>query len=214
MKIIEWPERTKGFLLLLLLLFVTAAFLLKEEPAYTLTTEEAWEPEAAGVNDAGAEDETVSLLTEEEQIRLQKEALKAAEYCRELYKDSKAAETGAGGDSSTFRLSGEQQAAMTARLGKLGLVSVSDNINMENHEKAGEFYSAYREGKDALITVYYVYPEGGISALTFVYRKNELQTYFTAIGWDEGGNPEIRGSGTNHLKEIKLTEKGYLSLYE
>ena len=216
MKKIEWPEKTKGLLLLLLLLFVTAAFLLKEEPAYTLTTEEAREPEALGAFDAEADGtgseaaETVSLLTEEEQKQLQKEALEAAEYCRELYKDIRATEMESEGENNTFLLTREQQTAITARLGELGLVSAADNINMVNYEKVEDFYAAYQEGKDALITIFYVDPEGGMSALTFVYRKGGLQTHFTAIGWDEGGTPGIRGSGTNNLKEMKLTGKGYL----
>ena len=213
MKKIEWPEKTKGLLLLLLLLFVTAAFLLKEEPAYTLTTEEAREPEALGSFDAEADGtgseaaETISLLTEEELKQLQKEALEAAEYCRELYKDIRATERESEGENNTTR---EQQTAITARLGELGLVSAADNINMVNYEKVEDFYAAYQEGEDALITIFYVDPEGGMSALTFVYRKGGLQTHFTAIGWDEGGTPGIRGSGTNNLKEMKLTGKGYL----
>ncbi len=114
------------------------------------------------------------------------------------------------GENNTFLLTREQQTAITARLGELGLVSAADNINMVNYEKVEEFYAAYQEGKDALITIFYVDPEGGMSALTFVYRKGGLQTHFTAIGWDEGGTPGIRGSGTNNLKEMKLTGKGYL----
>lgn len=216
MKKIEWPEKTKGLLLLLLLLFVTAAFLLKEEPAYTLTTEEAREPEALGAFDAEADGtgseaaETISLLTEEELKQLKKEALEAAEYCRELYKDIRATERESEGENNTFLLTREQQTAITARLGELGLVSAADNINMVNYEKVEDFYAAYQEGKDALITIFYVDSEGGMSALTFVYRKSGLQMQFTAIGWDKGGNPEIMGSGTNNLKEMKLTRKGYL----
>ncbi|ODM07269.1 DUF6070 family protein [Eisenbergiella tayi] len=216
MKKIEWPEKTKGLLLLLLLLFVTAAFLLKEEPAYTLTTEEAREPEALGAFDAEADGtgseaaETISLLTEEELKQLKKEALEAAEYCRELYKDIRATERESEGENNTFLLTREQQTAITARLGELGLVSAADNINMVNYEKVEDFYAAYQEGKDALVTIFYVDPEGGMSALTFVYRKSGLQMQFTAIGWDKGGNPEIMGSGTNNLKEMKLTGKGYL----
>lgn len=216
MKKIEWTEKTKGLLLLLLLLFVTAAFLLKEEPAYTLTTEEAREPEALGASDAEADGtgseaaEAVNLLTEDEQKQLQKEALEAAEYCRELYKDIRATERESEGENNTFLLTREQQTAITARLGELGLVSAADNINMVNYEKVEDFYAAYQEGKDALITIFYVDSEGGMSALTIVYRKSGLQMQFTAIGWDEGGNPEIMGSGTNNLKEMKLTGKGYL----
>ena len=216
MKKIEWPEKTKGLLLLLLLLFVTAAFLLKEEPAYTLTTEEAREPEALGAFDAEADGtgseaaEVISLLTEDEQKQLQKEALEVAEYCRELYKDIRATERESEGENNTFLLTREQQTAITARLGELGLVSAADNINMVNYEKVEDFYAAYQEGKDALVTIFYVDPEGGMSALTFVYRKSGLQMQFTAIGWDKGGNPEIMGSGTNNLKEMKLTGKGYL----
>jgi hypothetical protein len=34
------------------------------------------------------------------------------------------------------------------RLGEQGLVSVSDDINMENYQKMQDFYSAYVSGRD------------------------------------------------------------------
>ena len=216
MKKIEWPEKTKGLLLLLLLLFVTAAFLLKEEPAYTLTTEEAREPEALGAFDAEADGtgseaaETVSLLTEEEQKQLQKEALEAAEYCRELYKDIRATEMESEGENNTFLLTREQQTAITARLGELGLVSAADNINMVNYEKVEEFYLDYLEDRETDVTIYEVNNDGSFCSETFIYRNKVLQTFTMTLTWEKGEQAEISNGTANNIAEIKYTSKGYL----
>ena len=46
-------------------------------------------------------------------------------------------------------------------------------------------------------------------AVTFIYRKGELQTYYIGIRWKEGGISEIQGTSVSNVAEIKLTEKGY-----
>lgn len=51
--------------------------------------------------------------------------------------------------------------------------------------------------------------DGLIGAVTFIYRKGELQTYYIGIRWREGGMPEIQGTSVSNVAEIKLTEKGY-----
>ena len=99
--------------------------------------------------------------------------------------------------------SDQQRKDVVKQLGKQGLVSVSDDINMENYQKMEEFYSAYLSGKDAMVTVFSVHRDGNIDALTFVHRKGIVQSYYVAVGWREGGIPEIKSFGINNLEEIK-----------
>lgn len=219
MKKIEWPGTPKGLLLLLLVLFVTAAFLLKDDKAYIPATEDAWEPAAAGTESTDSRGlqevsrssggAAVSLLTQEEQSRLQETVLEAAKACRNLYAGWLPSRTEEEGDGR-FSLSEEQQEAVVARLGSLGLVVAADNRIRINKEKAEEFYADYEEGNDALVTIYQVCPEGDIRVMTLVCRAGGLQARYTEITWKEGGNPEIRESGCRDLTEIKRTEKGYL----
>lgn len=61
------------------------------------------------------------------------------------------------------------------RLGEQGFVSVSDDMNMENYQKTEEFYSAYISGEDAMITVFNVYREENIGALTFIHGNGKIQ---------------------------------------
>ena len=60
-----------------------------------------------------------------------------------------------------------------------------------------------------MVTVFEVHRDGLIGAVTFIYRKGELQTYYIGVRWKEGGVPEIQGTSVSNVAEIKLTEKGY-----
>lgn len=148
------------------------------------------------------------VLTAEEEQCLQDEAMSAAEQCMEFYKDFKVGYYGT--DYSRIEdFSYEHRKNVVKYLGEQGLVSVSDDINMENYQKVEEFYSAYSSGNDVMVTVFNVYKDGNIGALTFIHRNGKIQTYYVSIDWREGGIPEINYFGINELEEIKLTEKGY-----
>lgn len=72
------------------------------------------------------------LISEEEKDRLKNTALTAVKQCRE---------------------------AVTL-LGTAGYVSVTEDINMENYEEIEDFYAAYMEGRDAMVTIYEVNSKG------------------------------------------------------
>lgn len=87
--------------------------------------------------------------------------------------------------------------------------SVREITAMQNHEAIEAFYADYLDGQDSMVTVFEVQRDGLIGAVTFIYRKGELQTYYIGIRWREGGMPEIQGTSVSNVAEIKLTEKGY-----
>lgn len=72
---------------------------------------------------------------------------------------------------------------MVKQLGEQELVSVTDDMNMENYQKMEDFYSAYISGMDAMVTVFNVQMEGNIGALTFVHRNEKIQSYYVTVGW-------------------------------
>lgn len=151
---------------------------------------------------------SADLLTSREEQDLQNQALAAAERCAEFYRNSRIA--CAGTDYAYVEdFSDENRKNAVKCLGGQGLVSLSDDMNMENHEKVEEFYSDHLSGSDSRITVYNVYKDGGIVAMTFISRSGKIQYYYVMVGWQEGGIPEIREFGIKDLEEIKLTEKGY-----
>ena len=150
----------------------------------------------------------VDLLSEEEKEQLQNTALPAAESVKELYEDSITADT-AHYSSGVSEFSSEQRKAVVEQLGNDGLVSVSEDINMQNPEKVEAFYTDYLNGQDSMVTVFDVQRDGLIGAVTFVFRKGQLQAYYIGVQWKEDGTPEIQSISTNNVAEIKLTEKGY-----
>ena len=165
------------------------------------------EPESDGVFPI-VTSEPVSILTTEEEQNLRDEAMSAAEQCGELYKEAEIVYP----ETEYSRIEGfseQQRKEVVKRLGEQGLVSVSDDMNMENYQKMQDFYSAYVSGRDAMVTVFSVYMDGNIGALTFIHRNGKIQSFYVSIGWREGGMPEIKGFGSNDLEEIRLTEKGY-----
>ena len=148
------------------------------------------------------------LITETEKDELKDAVLIAAEQVKEAYKDIKLiGESPYGSNIKEFTR--EQCREVVTLLGMAGYVSVTEDANMENYEKVEDFYTAYMEKHDAIVTIFNVNRDGLIGAVTFIYRNNELQTYYVGIGWQEGGIPEIRSTLVSDIAEIKLTEKGY-----
>ena len=148
------------------------------------------------------------LLSEEEKEKLQNTALAAAESVKELYKDSIIADT-VHYSSGVSEFTSEQQKAVVEQLGKDGLVSAAEDANMQNPEKVEAFYTDYLNGQDSMVTVFDVQRDGLIGAMTFVFRKGQLQACYIGVQWNEDGTPEIQSISTNNVAEIKLTEKGY-----
>ena len=198
----------------------------QQQPEKQKVAEEVWEPpveiensEAETEEAENAETSTESaywfipqasddLLTEEEKEQLQSTVLSAAESVREIYKDIVIADA-LSYSSGISEFTKEQRKAVVEQLGRNGLVSVEEDTAMQNHEAIEAFYADYLDGQDSMVTVFEVQRDGLIGAVTFIYRKGELQTYYIGIRWREGGMPEIQGTSVSNVAEIKLTEKGY-----
>ena len=228
MEDVKWLLRRCGLPILLLLLFVIAGVFCwrKQHAEKQKMAKEVWEPpveiensEAETEEAENAETSTKSaywfipqasddLLSEEEKDQLQSKVLSAAESVSEIYEDFVIADA-ANYSSGISEFSGEQRKAVVEALGKRGLVSVEEDTVMQNHEAIEAFYADYLDGRDSMVTVFEVHRDGLIGAVTFIYRKGKLQTYYIGVRWKEGGVPEIQGTSVSNVAEIKLTEKGY-----
>lgn len=169
-------------------------------------TEEEWK-EINGENEF-SEKEAHCLLTEEEKEELKNAALEAAGLVKEIYKDVEIID-GSSFSSNIKEFTKEQRREVVSLLGNGGYVSVTEDTNMENYEKVEDFYAAYMEKRNAMVTIFNVNLDGLLGAVTFIYRDNGLQTYYVGIGWQKGGIPEVRSTLISDIEEIKLTEKGY-----
>ena len=228
MEDVKWLLKRCGFLILILLIVVIAGMICwgRLHTEEKKVAEEVWEPpveieDSETVTEEENDTETSidsaywfipqasdCLILEEEKEQLQSTVLSAAESVREIYKDIVIADAPSY-SSGINEFTHEQRKAVVEQLGRSGLVSVEEDTAMQNHEVIETFYADYLDGRDSMVTVFEVYRDGLIGAVTFIYRKGELQTYYIGIRWKEGGIPEIQGTSVSNVAEIKLTEKGY-----
>lgn len=151
------------------------------------------------------------VLSMDEQKKLQNDAVSAAEMCAGYYSAKESVNSSEDSSyASVIELTEQQRKEIVNLLGDNGMVSVTDDMNMRNYEEVENFYSQYRIGQDALVTIYEPFIDGTFSSRTFVYRHGILQTYYIGIGWKNAGMPDIQAVRTNDIAEIRLTEKGYL----
>lgn len=228
MEDVKWLLKKWGFLILMLLIVVITGVICwgKLHMEERKVAEEIWEPpveiedsEAVTEEEKDIEPSTEStywfipqssdcLITEDEKEQLQSTVLSAAESVKEIYKDVIIADA-ANYSSGVSEFTSEQRKTVVEQLGAAGLVSVEEDTNMQNPEKIEMFYADYLNGQDSMVTVFEVQRDGLIGAVTFIYRRGELQTYYIGVRWKEGGMPEIQGTSVSNVAEIKLTEKGY-----
>ena len=217
---VKWILKKHGFFAVLLWIFVIISGIALEKRGFEKDTEEM--PGAPVVEEHIKESDTElslwllpqtenCLFTEAEKEELKDTALTAAAQVREVYKDIEF--TGKPSYGSNIKeFTKEQRRKAVALLGRAGYVSVTEDVNMENYEKVEDFYTAYMEKRDAMVTIFNVNRDGLIGAVTFIYRNNELQTYYVGIGWQKDTSMPygvIKETLVSDIAEIKLTGKGY-----
>lgn len=229
MEDVKWLFRKCGFLILIFLFVVIVGTVcwgkLKTEKPHNVA-EEVWEPpveiensKEVSVEETDTESSMESvywfvpqsekcLITDEEKKELQSIVLSAAESVSEIYVDIVISDA-PNYSSGISGFTSEQRKVVVEHLGSKGLVSVGEDTYMQNSELIENFYSDYLNGQDSMITVFEVEKDGLIGAVTFIYRKGKLQSYYIGVRWKQGGVPEIQGTSVSDVAEIKLTEKGY-----
>lgn len=228
MEDVKWLLKKWGFLILMLLIAVITGGICwgKLHTEERKVAEEVWEPpteigDSEMITEEENDTETFTdsaywfipqagdcLISEEEKEQLQSTVLSAAESVKEIYKNVIIADA-ENYSSGVREFTSEQRKAVVEQLGKAGLVSVEEDTNMQNPERMEKFYAGYLNGQDSMVTIFEVQRDGLIGAVTFIYRKEKIQTYYIGVRWMEGGMPEIQGTSVSDVTEIKLTEKGY-----
>ena len=228
MEDVKWLLKRCGFPILILLTVVIAGMICwgRLHTEEKKVAEEVWEPpveieDSEMVTEEETDTETSidsaywfipqssdCLISEEEKEQLQNMVLSAAESVKKIYKDIVIADAPSY-SSGINEFTNEQRKAVVEQLGRSGLVSIEEDSAMQNHEAIEVFYADYLNGQDSMVTVFEVQRDGLIGAVTFIYRKEQLQVYYIGVRWKEGGMPEIQGTSVSNVAEIKLTEKGY-----
>ena len=209
MEDVKWLLKKCGLPILILLFAVIAGVICwgKLHTEERKAAEEVWEPpveieNSEATTEADAETSTESaywfipqssdcLISDEEKEQLQSKVLSEAESVSEIYKDFVIADA-ANYSSGISEFSGEQRKAVVEVLGKRGLVSVEEDTVMQNHEAIEAFYAEYLDNQDSMVTVFEVQRDGLIGAVTFIYRKGKLQTYYIGVPCISGTPPSFQ----------------------
>ncbi len=107
----------------------------------------------------------------------------------------------------------EQRIQVLDALGGLGVIAVTDDANAYNGESLKQFYDDYISGKPGMVTVYKVYEDGMIASITFLYRGDEIQSYYVGVRPGADGQPCISGKSVQEIAAVNYTLKGYF-IYE
>ena len=230
MEDIKWLFRKYGIVILIMIFVISAGIIIIEQrKKQEFQAEEVWEPSIVIENIREKESERENsvvdssttespywlipqaeecLNSDEEKGELQKNVLSAVTWVSNIYKETIIPEEQKnviGG----IQFPDEQRKKVVEQLGNAGFVATVENANMQNYQELERFYADYQNSQDSMITIYDVYRDGMIGAVTFIYREERLQTYYIGIQWKESGIPEIEGTSVSDVAEMKLTEKGY-----
>ena len=152
-------------------------------------------------------------FTEEEKKQIEADTLRTASSVWELYKNITIDESLPSYSSGIEDFTKQQRISVSAALGELGVIAATDDANTQNGEKFIPFYEDYLSGKSGTVTIYKVYDDGLIGSITFLYRDEEIQSYYVGVKPGSDGQPCISGKSVQEIAAIKYTPKGYL-IYE
>ena len=120
-------------------------------------------------------------FTDEEKKQIEADTLMNVTDIWELYENVTIDESLSSFSSRIVGFTKEQRIAVLDALGSLGLVAVTDDADTQNGEVLKSFYDDYINGKPGMVTIYKVYEDGAIGSLTFLYRDEEIQSYYVGV---------------------------------
>ena len=152
-------------------------------------------------------------FTVEEKKQIEADTLLAATEVWESYKNITVDESLPSYSSGIVDFTKEQRIEVLEALGQLGLIAVTEDANTQNGELFQQFYDDYLSGKAGMITIYKVYEDGLIRSITFLYRDEEIQSYYVGVKPGADGQPCISEKSVQEIAAVNYTPKGYF-IYE
>lgn len=149
------------------------------------------------------------IFTAEEKKQIEEETLKNVTDIWKLYEDVTIDESLTSLSSQIVDFTKEQRINVLDALGDLGVIAVTDDANTYNGESLKQFYDDYLSGKPGMVTVYKVYEDGTIASITFLYRDEEIQSYYVEVQPDKERQPCISVKCVKEIEAINYTQKGY-----
>ena len=152
-------------------------------------------------------------FTVEEKKQIEADTLLAAAEVWESYENVTIDESLPSFSSGIVDFTKEQRIEVLEALGQLGLIAVTEGANTQNGELFQQFYDDYLSGKAGMITIYKVYEDGLIRSITFLYRDEEIQSYYVGVRPGADGQPCISEKSVQEIAAVNYTSKGYF-IYE
>lgn len=153
------------------------------------------------------------IFTDHEKKQIEADTLLAATEVWELYENVTIDKSLPSFCSGIVDFTKEQRIEVLEALGQLGLIAVADDANAQNGELVKQFYDDYLGRKPGMVTVYKVYEDGMIASITFLYRNEEIQSYYVGIRPGADGKPCNSGKNVQEIAAVNYTPKGYF-IYE
>lgn len=148
-------------------------------------------------------------FTEQEKRQIQDNIFTVVSVIWDLYGDLTIDDSPFSFSSGIVGFTKEQRKSVADALGEQGVIAVTDGANTQNGELLKDFYNDYQNDVPGMVTVYRVYEDGSIGTFTFLYRNDEIQSYFVGIKPGENREPSVSGKTVQEIAAITYTEKGY-----
>lgn len=174
-------------------------------------TLQATESKKAASEDSGAAEaqEMGYDLPVEEKDRqeAEDECQNAMEKVKETYLNN-----GCGG-ASGGAIGGETAELMLEELKELGspAADLGFGYNMKNYESMDSFLSSSLKGKEGEVTLYELYPDGGVGRKKFRFDGRHMFVWYTNATWSKSDTPSISETSYTRIKDWVYTEKGWFS---
>ena len=152
-------------------------------------------------------------FTDEEKKQLEADTLQAAAKVWKLYENVTIDGSLPSYSSGIVDFTKEQRIKVLEALGQLGLITATDDANTQNGELFKQFYDDYLNKTPGMVTIYKVYEGGMIGSVTFLYRDEEIQSYYVGVKSGADGQPCISGKNVQEIAAVNYTQKGYF-IYE
>lgn len=147
-------------------------------------------------------------FTDDEKKQIEADALTVAGNIWKLYENVTIDDSQTSLGSGIIDFTKEKRMEVLDALGSLGVTAVTNDANAHNGELLKSFYDDYKNGKPGMTTFYNVYEDGTIGSITFLYRNEEMQSYYVGIVPGTDGKPCISGRNVQEIASINYTKKG------
>ncbi|POP33580.1 hypothetical protein C3B58_06745 [Lactonifactor longoviformis] len=117
------------------------------------------------------------------------------------------------GNASGGAIGRETARQMLEELKELGnpAADLGYGYNMQNYEHMDRFLTSSVNGKEGEVTLFELYPDGGIGRKKFRFDGKHIYVWYTNAAWSSSVTPLISATSYTRIRDWVYTEKGWFS---